>query len=174
MTQANQVANDNTRNGLLRVRDPHGHDRVAFVELFFDLVFVFAITQLSHALLHHFTFSGLLETGFLTLAVWCVWIYTSWVTNWLDPQATLVRLMMFVLMAAGLVMSASLPEAFGEKGLVFACAFAFMQIGRSVFMCASLRGRSEANYRNFLPAPSGSRAALPTMNCAGRSGSSPS
>ncbi len=133
---------------LLRPRG-HGHTRVTFVELFFDLVFVFAVTQLSHSLLHHFTLEGLAETAFLTLAVWWVWIYTSWATNWLDPQATPVRILLFALMAAGLVMSSSIPDAFGEKGLAFAGAYAFMQIVRTGFVLFAMRGQSPANYRNF-------------------------
>ena len=72
--------------GLLRVRDGHGHARVSFVELFFDLVFVFAITQLSHHLLAHLTSRGLVQTTLLFMAIWWVWIYTTWVTNWLDPE----------------------------------------------------------------------------------------
>jgi low temperature requirement protein LtrA len=71
--------------GLLRARSGHAHSKVTFVELFFDLVFVFAITQLSHLLMEHFTPSGAAQTLLLMLAVWWVWIFTSWVTNWLDP-----------------------------------------------------------------------------------------
>ena len=63
------------------------HSRVTFVELFFDLVFVFAVTQLSHGLLEHLTSLGALQTAFLMLAVWWVWIDTSWFTNWLDPES---------------------------------------------------------------------------------------
>ena len=66
---------------LQRARGETAEGKVAFVELFFDLVFVFAITQLSHALLHHFTLAGALETALLFLAVWWVWIFTTWVTN---------------------------------------------------------------------------------------------
>ncbi|MBI1320451.1 MAG: hypothetical protein GC168_16120 [Candidatus Hydrogenedens sp.] len=135
---------------ILRPRASREDGRVLFIELFFDLVFVFAVTQLSHSLLHHFTIAGLVETAFLFLAVWWVWIYTTWVTNWLDPQATSVRLLLFVLMFAGLLLSISIPHAFGESGLLFAGAYAFMQVGRSVFMCCVLRGRHERNYRNFL------------------------
>src|SRR5215510_4295539 len=100
--------------GLLRSRDHRAH--VTFVELFFDLVFVFAITQLSHSLLEHFTALGALQTTLLLMAVWWVWIYTSWVTNWLDPEKTPVRLMLFALMLAGLVLSTSIPQAFESKG----------------------------------------------------------
>jgi low temperature requirement protein LtrA len=134
---------------LLRQRVAHEHAKVSFVELFFDLVFVFAITQISHSLLEHFTLQGLAQAALLLGAVWWVWVYTSWVTNWLDPDSAPVRLMLFALMFAGLLLSTSIPEAFGEKGLVFAGAYAAMQIGRSVFTLLSLKGRSPANYRNF-------------------------
>src|ERR1700754_1997419 len=106
---------DQKPSTLLRQHVPGAHARVTFVELFLDLVFVFAITQLSHSLLHHYTPIGLAETGFLALAVWWVWIYTSWATNWLDPQSTPVRILLFALMAAGLLMSTSIPEAWGDK-----------------------------------------------------------
>ncbi|MDB5631620.1 MAG: low temperature requirement, partial [Tardiphaga sp.] len=77
---------------LLRERKPHAHNRVTNAELFFDLVFVFAITQISHFLLAHFTPLGALQSTILMLAVWWVWVYTtSWITNWLDPDQTAVR-----------------------------------------------------------------------------------
>jgi low temperature requirement protein LtrA len=136
-------------DNLLRVRDAHAHSRVTYVELFFDLVFVFAITQLSHTLLEHLTLAGLLQTTLLFMAVWWVWIYTSWVTNWLNPEHTSVRLLLFALMLAGLVLSTSIPQAFGSRGLAFAGAYVFMQVGRTLFMLWALRGRNANNYRNF-------------------------
>ncbi|MCO5090169.1 low temperature requirement protein A [Bosea sp. (in: a-proteobacteria)] len=134
---------------LLRERVGHQHARVSYVELFFDLVFVFAITQISHTLLEHFSGLGLAQAAFLLGAVWWVWIYTSWVTNWLDPETTPVRLMLFGLMFLGLTMSSSLPDAFGDRGLVFAGAYVAMHLIRSLFTMASLKGASPANYRNF-------------------------
>ena len=124
--------------------------KVDFVELFFDLVFVFAITQISHLLLHDLSLKGLVESALLLLAVWWVWVYTMWCTNWLDPATPPVRIVLFVLMLAGLVLSTSIPTAFGARGLVFACAFVFMQLGRSVFMVWVLRHHNQANYRNYL------------------------
>lgn len=135
------------RTSLLRER--HGHSRVTFVELFFDLVFVFAVTQLSHSLLEHLTPLGAVQTALLLMAVWWVWIYTSWATNWLDPDRAAVRLMLFALMLAGIVLSTSIPKAFESKALAFAGAYVFMQVGRSLFMVAALRGHSPVNYRNF-------------------------
>jgi low temperature requirement protein LtrA len=138
----------NTRPSLLRSRDSQA--RVTPVELFFDLVFVFAITQLSHTLLEHLSLAGALQTGFLLLAVWWVWVYTCWFTNWIDPDRPSVRMLLFVLMLAGLLMSASIPNAFGHEGLLFAAAYAFIQITRTVFMLVALRGRDARNYLNFL------------------------
>lgn len=134
---------------LLRAREGDDADRVNFVELFFDLVFVFAVTQLSHLLLAHLSLLGAIETGLLFLAVWWVWIDTSWVTNWLDPRRRAVRRLLFALMFAGLILSTSIPEAFDERGLVVAGAYVVLQLGRSCFMLWALAGRSERNYRNF-------------------------
>jgi low temperature requirement protein LtrA len=137
------------RRSVLRPRRGHEDSRVTFVELFFDLVFVFAVTQLSHLLLAHLSLLGVIQTTLLLMAVWWVWIFTSWVTNWLDPDRPPVRLMLFVLMLAGLVLSTSLPEAFEARGLAFAAAYVFMQVGRSLFMLWALRGHSSGNRRNF-------------------------
>jgi low temperature requirement protein LtrA len=136
-------------HGLLRERGGAGSNKVTFVELFFDLVFVFAVTQLSHSLLDHLTLMGVVQTMLMLMAVWWVWIYTSWATNWLDPEKTAVRLMLFALMLAGLVLSTSIPHAFELKGLAFAGAYAFMQVGRSLFAMRVLRRASPGNYRNF-------------------------
>lgn len=136
--------------GFLRIRQEHHHHRVTYVELFFDLVFVYAITQISHGLLAHLSPLGLLQTTMLMLAVWWVWVFTSWVTNWLDPERTAVRLALFVMMVAGLILSASIPDAFGERGLGFALAYVAMQIGRSAFMVWSIPPSQAALRINFL------------------------
>ncbi|MCB8829894.1 low temperature requirement protein A, partial [Escherichia coli] len=68
-----------------RIRGGSDSAKVDFVELFFDLVFVFAVTQISHFLLHDLSLKGLGESALLLAAVWWVWVYTAWVTNWLDP-----------------------------------------------------------------------------------------
>jgi low temperature requirement protein LtrA len=133
----------------LRTRRAHEHTRVTYVELFFDLVFVFAITQLSHGLLEHLTLQGVLQTGFLMLAVWWLWINVSWMTNWVDPEKAAVRLMLVALMLAGLVLSASIPHAFDERGQAFVLAYVFMQVARTLFMLWALRNHSPRNFRNF-------------------------
>jgi low temperature requirement protein LtrA len=134
----------------LRVRHGHEHSRVTSVELFFDLVFVFAVTQLSHGLLHHLTPFGALQAALLLVAVWWAWIDTAWVTNWLDPERAPVRLLLYALMLVGLVMSASIPKAFEDRGVSFAAAYVVMQVVRNLFMLWALRRHDHGNFRNFL------------------------
>lgn len=136
-------------NGLLRQRRAGRHAEVTSVELFFDLVFVIAVTQVSHSLIEHLTWLGALQAAMLLLTIWWAWIDTAWITNWLDPQKPLVRLLLFILMGIGLVISSSLPEAFGERGLAFAVAFVTFQLGRTAFMLWAVR-RDETLRRNFV------------------------
>jgi low temperature requirement protein LtrA len=133
------------------LRDRSGVQRVTNIELFFDLVYVFAVTQLSHYLLGHADLRGALQAGLLLMMVWLVWSYTTWVTNWLDPDLMAVRLLLVVLMLVSLAMSVSLPRAFEDLGLWVGGAYAVQQIGRTVFMVIALRGHPlEANFRRIL------------------------
>ena len=131
------MAVDRDRGPLFRLITPNQHGRVTYAELLFDLVFVFAVTQISHTLLGRFTPLGALQTTLLLLSVWWVWVYTSWVTNWLNPELTPVRILLFLLMLGGLVLSTSLPKAFESRGLWFAIAYAGMQVGRTIFWLLS-------------------------------------
>ncbi len=135
---------------LLRPRDRQDSNRVSMVELFFDLVFVFAVTQLSHTLLEHLSLEGALQTLLLFLAVWWLWIFTSWVTNWLDPDRIPVRVMLFALMLGGLLLSSSLPQAFSDRGLVFGAVFAAMQVGRTRFVAWATHHHHDILHRNFI------------------------
>lgn len=136
-------------SGMMRERVQGEQARVTTVELFFDLVFVFAVTQLSHGLLAHPTWGGAIETALLMLAVWWAWIYTAWITNWLDPEHPTVRAMLFVLMGLGLVMSTSIPQAFDDRALPFAAAYVTFQLGRSLFMTWATR-RERPLFLNFV------------------------
>lgn len=78
--------------GLLRARG--GSVRVTPMELFFDLVYVLAVTQLSHLLLEHLDVRGAAQTALLVVAVWEAWIYNAWFTNWFDPDRRVVRLVL--------------------------------------------------------------------------------
>lgn len=126
----------NERGAMFRPIVPNQHSRVTYAELFFDLVFVYAVTQISHTLLADFTPLGAVHVTLLFLAVWWVWVYTSWITNWLDPEKTPVRLLLFALTLGGLVLSTSIPTAFDGRGLWFAIAYAAMQVGKTVFLWA--------------------------------------
>lgn len=136
---------------LLRHRDGH-HARVTYEELFFDLVYVFAVTQLSHELLHNLTVVGVVETLILWFAVWLGWQYTCWVTNWFDPETPRIRGLMFATMLLGLVMAASIPQAFADRGLIFAGAYVAMQVGRTAFIAIQLPASHPLapNYRRML------------------------
>jgi low temperature requirement protein LtrA len=144
------MASDRERGALFRQFVPHQHSRVTYAELFFDLVFVFAVTQISHTLLGRFNPLGALQTTLLFLAVWWVWVYTSWITNWLNPELTPVRVLLFLLMLGGLVLSTSIPRAFESRGLWFAIAYAAMQVGRTAFLLASVPPTRPSVQRNAI------------------------
>ncbi len=131
------------------LRSHHGHAKVGMVELFFDLVFVFAVTQLSHALVADLSWANALRTGLLIAAVWWVWVYTAWATNWLEPDAAPVRALLFALMLGGLLLSVAIPHAFGGTGLLFAGAYVAMQLGRTLFTLWAVR-RDRALQLNFI------------------------
>lgn len=136
---------------LMRRRLSHTDSRVSFVELFFDLVFVYAIAQLSHYLLTHFSVLGAVQMVMLILAVWWQWSYTTWVTNWLNPEKPAVRLMLLLLMLLGLVLSTSIPEAFAEKGWLFGAGMAAMHLFRTLFTLWAVSGSGQqANLTRIL------------------------
>ncbi|GAA1767562.1 low temperature requirement protein A [Streptomonospora arabica] len=121
------------------------------VELFFDLVYVFAIIQLSHVLIDHLSWHGFAETAVVFAAVWWGWNYTAWAMNWLNPSNTAVQLLNAVLMLASLGMAVAIPYAFGDAGLLFAGCFVFMGILRPVFMILAFKGgQTASNYRALL------------------------
>jgi low temperature requirement protein LtrA len=119
--------------------------RATTLELFYDLVFVFAITQVSHLLLEHLSWEGAGQAALVLLAVWWSWNYTTWVTNELDPESNVVRLLLIALMLASLLMAIAIPDAFGDKSLLFAGSYVAIQVGRHAFLtfAAADRGSLE-------------------------------
>jgi low temperature requirement protein LtrA len=137
----------------LRIIRTHGEgeQRATFFELFFDLVYVFAVTQLSHHLLADITWAGAAETAFMLVALYWAWNYTTWMTNWFDPDTVPVRLVLVFVMVASLLMAVAIPEGFGEYALLFACAYSGLQIGRNTFVVAvTPRGVFNRNFRHIL------------------------
>ncbi|NEE03599.1 low temperature requirement protein A [Phytoactinopolyspora halotolerans] len=124
---------------------------VGAVELFFDLVYVLTIIQLSHYLLYDLSWQGAAETAVLFLAVWWGWNYTAWAMNWLDPEHAGVRGLLVVLMLAALGMAIAIPDAFGGRAALFAAAYVIFQLIRSAFMVAAFRGQVMGrNYAQLL------------------------
>jgi low temperature requirement protein LtrA len=98
-------------------------ERVTPLELFFDLVFVFAITQVSGLLSNDPTWGGLARATLLLGALWWAWAAYAWLTNSFNPDEGGVRLAVFGAMAAMLVVSLAAPHAFGDEGVLFGCAY---------------------------------------------------
>jgi low temperature requirement protein LtrA len=117
-----------------------GEQRATTLELFYDLVFVFAVTQVSHLLLAHLTWTGVGEATVALLVVWWAWNYTTWVTNELDPESTAVRLLLIGLMLASLLLAVAIPQAFGAHALLFAGSYVAIQVGRHTFLTFAASG----------------------------------
>jgi low temperature requirement protein LtrA len=146
-----------SRGSLLRTRDAMREPEVTSAELFFDLVYVFAIVQLSEHLYDALTLRGALQTLVLFVGVWWSWNYTAWATNWIDPKRVPVAFLMVTLAGISLVMSTAIPDAFAEpglpdRGLAFAGAYVALQLVRSAFMvyAFSLRETMGRNYAQLL------------------------
>ena len=138
---------------------------VGYAELFFDLVYVFAITQLSHFLLGHHDLVGVLQTTILFFATWWAWIYMTWATNWLDPDRFWVRAMIFVMMLIGLLMGSAIPKAFGEGGLLFAGAYTASQVGRTLVRRAGHAERPARGVAQHDPRRDLVRRGEPAVDC---------
>jgi low temperature requirement protein LtrA len=124
---------------------PRGGDEqhATSLELFYDLVFVFAVTQISHHLLNHLGWKGAGQSALLLLVVWWSWNYTTWVTNELDPESPVVRLLMIALMLGSLLMAVAIPTAFGAHALLFIGCYLAIQVGRHAFLTFAAADRGE-------------------------------
>ena len=131
-------------------REGQDAGKASFPELFFDLVFVFALIQLSHALAKDFGPTAALEAGILILSLWWLWIHTTWITNLLNTEKEPVRILLFVLMFGGVLLAIALPEAFAEQGLVFALIYSAMQVGRSLFALYAFKDEDRQSFLVFV------------------------
>ncbi|MGC4768441.1 low temperature requirement protein A [Micromonospora sp. DT44] len=143
------------RPQLLRPRQ--GVQPTTSTELFFDLVFIFTITQLSHYLIAHPHWRGAARTALLLALVWFVWVYTTWLTNWLQPDQGPVRAVLLGVALGSLSLSAAIPEAFAGTGLLFAVVYVAVQVGRTLFALWAVRGSPwlVAGFQQSLPWISG-------------------
>jgi low temperature requirement protein LtrA len=122
---------------------PDTEQRVTPLELFFDLVFVFALTQVTGLLADDPTWAGLGRGVLLLGALWWAWAAYAWLTNTLDPEEAWVRLAMFVAMAAMLIASLSVPEAFGEEGVLFGAAYFVVRAMHLALYALAARGNPD-------------------------------
>ena len=125
----------------LRPRTSDEEQHASNLELFYDLVFVFAVTQVSHVLLHDLTWRGAAESLLVLLVVWWAWNYTTWVTNQLDADAIPVRVLVLAIMLGSLLLAVAIPHAFGSRALLFAGAYVAIQVGRHLFLTFVVAGR---------------------------------
>jgi low temperature requirement protein LtrA len=120
-----------------------GEERVTALELFFDLIFVFAITQVTSLVSAHPTWSGLAE-GLLVLGMlWWAWAAYAWLTSTVNPDEGVVRLAMFAAMGAMLIASLAVPGAFGGDAVIFAAAYAGVRIAHIVLYVLAGRGEGD-------------------------------
>ena len=124
----------------MTVREVESEQRVTPLELFFDLVFVFAITQVTGFVHHDPTWDGLLRGVLLLGALWWAWAAYAWLTNTLDPEEGAVRLAVFGSMAAMLVVALATPAAFGADALVFAVAYFIVRGNHIVLFVIASKG----------------------------------
>jgi low temperature requirement protein LtrA len=115
-------------------RGPEDPGRTTFLDLFFDLAFVFTMFRLSQGLLEHLRWSDAFQTAVLVFAAWLVWNHTAAVSDRYDPDQPTIQLLVIGSMFGGAVLAAVVPEAFGTRGLVFAGAYIAVQVGRSLFL----------------------------------------
>jgi low temperature requirement protein LtrA len=114
--------------------------RVTPLELFFDLVFVFAITQVTSFLSSNPTWGGVLRALLLLAILWWAWSAYAWLTNTLDPEEGAVRLAVFAAIAAMVIVSLAAPRAFAKEAVVFAVAYLVVRVLHLVLFAIAGRG----------------------------------
>ncbi|KAI9241369.1 MAG: putative transmembrane protein [Podila humilis] len=114
--------------------------KVTNMELFFDLVYVYAISAISETMVDELSWVVILEMLVITLAIWWSWVFTAWLTNWFNPDSYLVRLLLLFLMLASLILSAVIPRTFQDQSLVFGLTYAVLQLARSSTATLVLHG----------------------------------
>ncbi len=130
------------------LRDPTSPQHVTFLELFFDLVFVFALDRVAQGLIDKLDWSDLLETMVLLPAVWWIWMMTVWMTDRLDPERASTQLTVIGIMVGSLILASAVPDAFGRRGWFFAGTYVSVQLGRTLYLVVVLR-RHELRRRSL-------------------------
>jgi low temperature requirement protein LtrA len=131
----------NTRPArLLRNREAPGE--TSSLELFFDLAIIAALSLSSSRLFHGFDLVNVDQTVVLMAGSWWIWIATAWSTDWFNPDEPFIQRLVISVMFAGLILAASIPDAFGDHGIVFASAYVGIHLGRGLVLAIALRGHA--------------------------------
>ncbi len=124
--------------------------RAGFLELFFDLVFVFGITQVTALLLEDTSALGFVRAALVFGLLWWAWSAYTWLTNAIDIERSIVRLLILGAMAGSFFMALAVPEAYGSDGLWFAVPYAVVRVLQVALYAEGLRS-SPQQLRAFLP-----------------------
>ena len=124
------------------VEEPTGAEeerKTSYIELFFDLVFVFAFTQVTALILEDTSVEGFLRAALVLAMVWWAWSAYAWMTNAIDVENAVTRLIMFAAMAAGFFMALAVPDAFQDEAAWFAVAYFVVRVLNSTLYSWGVR-----------------------------------
>jgi low temperature requirement protein LtrA len=110
-----------------------------FLELFFDLVYIFMLSRLSQALVDDLSVRNVAQTAVLLLAAWWVWVLTAWLTDLFNPRLPIIQALVLVVMLGTMLMAVAVPEAFGQHGMLFVAAYFGIHIARDAVLIPSTR-----------------------------------
>ena len=125
--------------------EPRQQESVKPLELFFDLVFVLGFTQCTALMAANPTWTGIGQAMIALAVLWWAWVGYAWLTSVIDPEEGTIRLAMFGAMAALLVVGLCVPEAFGDRAVAFAVAYAVVRVGHVLLYL--LASREDADLR---------------------------
>ncbi|WFE53987.1 low temperature requirement protein A [Micromonospora sp. WMMD1155] len=129
------------------VRDPEGPRRVTLLELFFDLVYVVALALISRTMVEQLDWHSAGQALIMLAAVWWTWAITTLVTDLYDPERTEIKLLISAVMFGALLMTTAIPEAFDDRGLVFAGTYVAIHLGRGLFLMPAVRRQPQTQRR---------------------------
>ncbi|MEU8155500.1 low temperature requirement protein A [Micromonospora sp. NPDC048986] len=110
-----------------------------FLELFFDLVYIFMFSRLAASLAENLTFQGAAQTAVLLLAAWWVWVLTAWLTDLFNPQLPIIQATTLLVMLGTLLMAIATPYAFGRYGWLFVAAYFGIHLVRDAVLIPGTR-----------------------------------
>ncbi|MDG4781615.1 low temperature requirement protein A [Micromonospora sp. WMMD961] len=129
------------------MRDPEGPRRVTLLELFFDLVYVVALALISRTMVDELDWRSAGQALIMLAAVWWTWAITTLVTDLYDPERTEIKLLISSVMFGALLMTTAIPQAFNDRGLVFAGTYVAIHLGRGLFLMPAVRRQPQTQRR---------------------------